>query len=270
MTPAPPPPAISGTAPPVEHGVPGSPAMAGLSWLLLSSADVPSGEGFLSAAERATLARLTFAKRRADWLLGRWTAKRAVLSYLGDQAACPEGRRFDNSTYSTDVPFAAEAAISIVAAPDGAPEVLSPDGPAPAAVSIAHSGGRGLAVAGPRAAVFGADIETIAPRDPDFLADFFTEREREWVESLGAADRAWGATLVWSAKEAVLKALRVGLREDTRAVEITVEERTQPRAPPGEPASPWHAVTAELPSTGRRFEGSARVVSGQVVTILGA
>ena len=51
-------------------------------WLEQSDGDVPVGDGWLSAGERATLDRLRIPKRRADWRLGRWTAKCAAAAYL--------------------------------------------------------------------------------------------------------------------------------------------------------------------------------------------
>jgi 4'-phosphopantetheinyl transferase len=50
-------------------------------WLDQTQADVPAGDEWLCAREAACLARLRFAKRRADWRLGRWTAKRALAAY---------------------------------------------------------------------------------------------------------------------------------------------------------------------------------------------
>lgn len=225
---------------------------------VLAGDEVPAGVEWLSSGEQEVLRGLRLPKRRGDWLLGRWTAKRVVLEYLRE--------RGEGAVPAVD-------GISILAASDGAPEVVLAGGAIPVGVSIAHSGGRALAVVGPRGAVFGADLETIEARSAAFIEDFFTTAERAWVESLGESDRAWGACLIWSAKEAVLKALRVGLREDTRAVEIEVPEGvsqaagfTDP-ADPGDGMSPWHRVGARVVATGRRFEGVTCVREGQVLVI---
>jgi 4'-phosphopantetheinyl transferase len=55
------------------------------------------------------------------------------------------------------------------------------------------------------------------------VADFFTAAEREYMARLPPGD-AWhaAANLIWSAKEAALKVLKVGLRADTRSVEVTL------------------------------------------------
>jgi hypothetical protein len=77
----------------------------------------------LAPAERAHLARLKVAARRADWRLGRWTAKLATAACLRVPAAMVELR----------------------AAPDGAPEALVGSAPEPptalttAAAPAAHS-----------------------------------------------------------------------------------------------------------------------------------
>ena len=46
-------------------------------WLTACAADVPAGDAWLSAAERHVQSGLRIEKRRADWRLGRWTAKQA-------------------------------------------------------------------------------------------------------------------------------------------------------------------------------------------------
>jgi hypothetical protein len=52
-------------------------------WLEQAVNDVPDNNNWLCTGELACLNRLRFAKRRADWRLGRWTAKRAVAARLG-------------------------------------------------------------------------------------------------------------------------------------------------------------------------------------------
>ena len=51
-------------------------------WLEQSEADVPTADDWLSENEVARLNSLRVAKRRADWRLGRWTAKCAVAASL--------------------------------------------------------------------------------------------------------------------------------------------------------------------------------------------
>ncbi len=51
-------------------------------WLEQTDADVPAENQWLSAGEILFLGRLRFARRRNDWRLGRWTAKRALAACL--------------------------------------------------------------------------------------------------------------------------------------------------------------------------------------------
>ena len=93
-------------------------------WLEQTEADVPAENDWLSARESVRLSGLRFAKRRADWRLGRWTAKCAVASFLN---------------LSTDAQGLAQ--IEIRPASSGAPEVFVANEPAAVAISISHSSG---------------------------------------------------------------------------------------------------------------------------------
>jgi phosphopantetheinyl transferase (holo-ACP synthase) len=66
----------------------------------------------------------------------------------------------------------------------------------------------------------GADVEHVESRDPAFVHDFFTPNEGALVSNCPTLWRDTFVTILWSAKEAVLKAIRYGLRVDTRRVEI--------------------------------------------------
>ena len=151
--------------------------------------------------ERARLDGLHIPKRRADWRLGRWTAKCAVSAYL-NLARDP----------------AALAAVELRPAPSGAPLVFLHGRPAAVALSLSHSHGAGLCAVAPPGVEVGCDLETVEPRSPAFLADYFTGEERILVARTPAAMRDRVLTLLWSAKESALKALGCGLRQDTRSV----------------------------------------------------
>lgn len=147
--------------------------------------------------EREALARFTVPKRRADWLLGRFTAKR--LFVLAGEAE-------------------RESDVSILAAPSGAPEALVGWKESPLALSLTHSHGVAVAALGPAGARVGIDLERIEERPVSFLGDWFTEAEQAFVAAADSSPLA--ATLVWSAKEAVMKALREGLRIPAKKVEV--------------------------------------------------
>ena len=61
--------------------------MSAAGWLLLSEESLPADDDWLSEAEREVLAGLRFDRRRRDWRLGRWTARRAL-----EAAASGRGR----------------------------------------------------------------------------------------------------------------------------------------------------------------------------------
>ncbi len=189
-------------------------------WLLQSLDDCPeiagaqAPAGLLCEQERRRLSTLKIEKRRRDWLLGRWTAKHLVQGYL----SATEGK----------VPEL--DAIRIANQEDGSPycELVAPDKSAqrlPLSLSISHSHGHAfcaLCHESEQAAVtwsLGCDIEWIEHREQSFVNDFFTAQEAREVMGTPADHRDCRVTAIWSAKEAVLKSLRTGLRIDTRRLD---------------------------------------------------
>jgi 4'-phosphopantetheinyl transferase len=177
-----------------------------ISWCLHrgSGADEPDLAD-LAPAELAVLEGLRVPKRRADWLLGRAAVKRLCCAHLA-----AAGHRL------------APVELRVGSAADGAPEVRGPDGELlPLTVSLSHSGGVAVAALWPApGAPLGIDVELCEERASGFAEDFFTSAEVEVVRAAGPARAARVTTEVWSLKEAALKALRVGLRADTRSVEV--------------------------------------------------
>ena len=173
-------------------------------WLEQTEADLPAENGWLSASEVARLNSFCFAKRRADWRLGRWTAKRAVAAYLNAPNRPP-----------------ALASIEIRPAPSGAPEVFVADQPADFTISLSHRGGVAACAVSRFGVLLGCDLELVEPRSEAFIADYFTPEEQALVAQADTADRFPLCALLWSAKESALKALRTGLRVDTRSVIVS-------------------------------------------------
>jgi 4'-phosphopantetheinyl transferase len=215
-------------------------------WLEQKLGDVPPVDRWLSGSERVRSNSLHIPKRRADWRLGRWTAKCAVTEYL-NLPRDPE----------------AFAAIELRPAPSGAPEVFSDGRPALVALSLSHSRGCGLCAVAPAGAEVGCDLEAVEPRSPAFLADYFAAEEQELVARSPAGRRDQVLTLLWTAKESVLKALHCGLRSDTRSVNAAPADFL--RARDGE----WHRITAEHVS-GRTFYGWWRESRGLIRTVVAA
>ena len=176
-------------------------------WLEQTEVDLPTGDDWLSASEAARLNTMRFAKRRSDWKLGRWTAKNALALYL----------------LYLKVPADPQvlASIEIHPGPSGAPEAFFQNRPVAATVSISHRAGIAACAVACSSGVLGCDIETIEPRSDAFVADYFTTAEQSFVAEACAVDRPRLLALLWSAKESTLKALREGLRLDTRKVIVS-------------------------------------------------
>ncbi len=173
-------------------------------WLEQSESDVPIDNDWLGEKEAVYLSALRFAKRRADWRLGRWTAKRAVSVCLNMP---------DHSLLFKK--------IDIRPAPSGAPEVFLADQPAKVAISISHRDRRAACAVTSSGAQMGCDLEMVEPRSDAFVADYFTTEEQALVARAPAPDRPRLLAMLWSAKESALKALHEGLRLDTRSVTVS-------------------------------------------------
>ena len=130
-------------------------------WLEQKQADVPLDDDWLSPFEADRLSQMFIRKRRDDWRLGRWTAKRALAA-----RAC----RLAHSWVL--------AAIEIRAAQSGAPEVFVNKHPADATISLSHRAGIGLCVVAPAGVGLGCDLELIEPHSDAFIADYFTDEEQ--------------------------------------------------------------------------------------------
>ena len=178
--------------------------MTDVYWLKQTDSDVPAENSWLSASEALCLQGLRFAKRRDDWRLGRWTAKRAVTLCLNLPGT---SRAFSN--------------IEIRTAPSGAPGIFVLNQPAVAAISLSHRAGIALCAVTPCGTDLGCDLELIEPRSDAFVADYFSPEEHALVAGASVAKHSLLLALLWSAKESALKALHTGLRLDTRCVVVT-------------------------------------------------
>jgi 4'-phosphopantetheinyl transferase len=206
--------------------------------LLAGSAEVPEDDRWLDPDELERQRRFRVAWRRADFRLGRWTAKRAVAAWLGRSTA--------------DL-----FRIAFHPDPDGAPVALLDGEPAPVAVSFSHRAGRAACAVAPAGARLGCDLEWVEPRSEAFVRDFFNPSEADLVLGAPPEDRPLLANLLWSAKESALKALRTGLREDTRSVEVRLLEREEG----------WSRLEIHRPASGETFHGWWRRDGGWVLTL---
>jgi 4'-phosphopantetheinyl transferase len=173
-------------------------------WLEQTEADVPAENDWLSENEAVCLNGMRFAKRRADWRLGRWTAKRA-LSVCLDMPAHPQVFK----------------KMEIRPASSGAPEVFFANQPAAVTISLSHRDGIAACAVAMSGVEMGCDLEMVEPRSDAFVADYFTVEEQAMVARAFVTDRPRLLALLWSAKESTLKALHEGLRLDTRSVIVS-------------------------------------------------
>ncbi len=184
--------------------------------------------GLLSPREEKILSGLGIVPRRRKWLLGRIAVKRLVRQVSGE----------------LDL---ADSEISVLNQPSGEPFVLIEGrGGWQFPISISHRSEVGMAAVSmdPRAHI-GADLETVEERDSALIRQFFTDDEAAAVET-SADERNLAMARIWSAKEAVLKLVGLGLRIDTRGVVVSLRGEEVAGCPEG-----WQpidvTVTAKLP-----------------------
>ena len=208
-------------------------------WLAVCEDDIPSGDEWLSAAERSRQERMRFTKRRTEYRLRRYAGKRAVAAALEltDRLADPQRL----------------ASVELLNRPGGAPFVRLDGEDVAVDVSLTDRAGLAVCLVGPEGTMasgtLGVDLEIVEDRSATFVADYFTPAEQAFIHGCGAPGSdgwAWSANLLWSAKEAALKVLRVGLRADTRSVEVTLDLQARPDG--------WAALSIAA-SSGEAFPG---------------
>lgn len=216
--------------------------------------------GLLSDVEWERWEHLTTEKRKRDWLCGRWTAKLLLQNLYREKTG---------HTIPLD-------SFSIINNMDGVPLVTGHWSLATGySLSISHSHGYALcAVIEHPHCPIGADMEKIVERVDGFVEDYFTVEEQKRVagcvlrqEEIPTpyATRNTLINAIWSAKEAVLKALHLGLSVDSRAVECLIE-------PFVEPPHDWipftiHCDDARLPHPAPPLTGWWRVQDTFVLTV---
>jgi 4'-phosphopantetheinyl transferase len=211
-------------------------------WLEQTAADMPPSDDWLGARETARLETLRFPKRRADWRLGRWTVKLAVAHLQGLDTAEP-----------------ALADIQIDAARSGAPQIFLGGQRSGLAVSLSHRSGRALCALATGPVELGCDLEVVEPRSDVFLQDYFTPEEQALVAEAPADLESQLVTLLWSAKESALKALRTGLRLDTRTLTVVTGY--------GEQSGGWRPLAVRYRCS-QTFQGWWRRAGDQVRTVV--
>lgn len=237
-------------------------------WLIQTQADLPGGYGWLARRERAALETLRIPKRRADWLCGRWTAKQAVRACIGSGEVERDRDEVRTREHAAEPGFETRMApewekIEILAEADGDPAAFLVGSPLPLTISLSHRSGLALCAVAAGRPELGCDIEHIEPRSAGFIADYLTEKERALIEGSPEDARELLANLVWSAKESALKALRKGLRRDTRTLEVGLDSGAGSETPPDR----WGSLAVRH-AAGRVHLGWWRTEDGHIVTIV--
>lgn len=142
----------------------------------------------LHADEMQYFQPLPAVRRRVSYLLGRYAAKRALSAGLGDPAF---------------------ASINIVPGVFSNPIVCYPTGN-PWQVSISHSDSLVCAIAFPTLHPMAVDVECVDPEKVPAMATQLRDSEKAELVRQGL-DVTTASTLLWTAKEALSKALCTGL-----------------------------------------------------------
>jgi 4'-phosphopantetheinyl transferase len=156
---------------------------------IIGHEDVPAAEEFLSQTEAADYASFKLEKRRVEWLSARFAAKKAYFELEPDSKLSLKQ-------------------VEVAKASTGEPYLLVEGSRYGAPLSLSHSGGYAVAVIGRNCRAIGVDIEKIEDRPQCWADDSFHPAE---IPPGAGADHY---TELWAKKEAVLKALGIGLSAD--------------------------------------------------------
>lgn len=202
--------------------------------------DVPGHLDWLHPSELSIFQHFKVEKRKNDWLLGRWTAKNLLQKRfypdknLNELAVLPGEKR---------APFAYL---------NGEKQQCT--------ISISHSHGKSFCVTADGSFKIGCDLEKIESRSINFIKDYFTEKERELGKTLSATiDAPSFYTVCWSAKESLMKALRIGLTLHPRKIQVeTIEIRNRE----------WSHIKVRNLQTNEVFHGLWRSKNNLVYLVL--
>ena len=160
-------------------------------------------ERFFSDLEIEEYGKFKITKRKTEWLASRMLVKRLVQKVMSsDLSLSLKSITFHKE--STGVPFIVVEGLGRVGW-----------------LSISHSHDGVLAAFTQEGeARFGVDMEFIEPRSLELFADYFTPSEITWISTSEEHNKNVYANLVWSSKEAFLKAIEKGLQMDTRKIEV--------------------------------------------------
>ena len=185
-------------------------------WVAHGECELPPTTEWLSERESAQVATIRFTKRRVEFLTRRWTAKHAVAMVLGAVWTLPRSRASRSATVRAVHPTSSWT--------DGCrhrPVTQRPRRMGRLPGGAARRVGCGS---------LGIDLELVESRS-DAVRHRLLYCGGMQVRRLPAGEaRDEAANLIWSAKESALKVLKLGLRADTRDVEVYFDRSAAPMA----------------------------------------
>jgi 4'-phosphopantetheinyl transferase len=160
---------------------------------------------FLHTNETCEFLEIKNLKRRSQWLHGRWTAKNLLQKYHPDCSSSPLSEILIKKS-ETGAPFAAHP---IGRELSGSLSISHKDALAASALVLESQ------------ARIGIDLERIESRMVEYFEAYLTSQELDTLETCRIGDQPLFLTLIWSAKESVLKA--IGSRfQEPKDIEINV------------------------------------------------
>lgn len=209
-------------------------------------------QGLLAPVEADKFASLKTEKRRRDWLLGRWTAKHLVQQVLNEHGQPTDLNQLAVRNRKTGEPY-----LELLSSFDS--------NEFPYTISISHSANHAVCAVTERPFwPIGIDLEQIESRADSFVEAYFTDDEQALINQTPFHMQDTLITAMWSAKEAALKALHLGLRADTRAVNCLIQ-------PEAERPLNWTPFTIQLDTAKLGYPptllGWWRVVDNFVLTM---
>lgn len=176
-------------------------------WKYQLMQDIPDDQSWLSESELKQYQQFRFPKRQKDWLSGRFVGKSLIKAVV-----------FEADSILLNQ-------LTIQNEPGGAPYPQYNQSRLNGSLSLSHRDSFAAAAwCNDEDVTIGIDLEAIETKSTGFIEDYFSKGEAEVVLTLPVEQRDVAASLLWSGKEAILKALKIGLRVDTRKLIIEVPD----------------------------------------------
>ncbi|MFE2516926.1 4'-phosphopantetheinyl transferase family protein [Streptomyces mirabilis] len=185
-------------------------------WWEIPDAPAPGDLDLLTSPERQRLMKCSTPRRAAEFVTSRAAARRILAARLGEppesvvigQAPCPD-----------------------CAERHGPPKILQPR--TPLHISISHTRGLGCLGVSTGDGV-GVDVEYLRPVDPAVPGTTFSQKELDYLRALPpGTDRQTAVQKCWTRKEALLKAVGIGVSRDLKGIETNPQSDTAVVTGPG-------------------------------------